>query len=269
MGVAPPQQPSPLLTAGVSARRSSAQDSLLELAARAGDLLLRSGAEISRVEDTIERIGRSGGGRQVSAYATPTGVFVSIDGETRIVRVRQTRNDLDRVARVNSLSRRLASGQLTVAEALAEIDRLERLPDPYPRWAVQVGGGISAAGFAYLFGGRGWEWPLAGLFGYLVAYVLRFLPQVQGGLYVRSWAGGVLASLLSAGAVMVHPAWHLEPLLLGTLMVLVPGVAITNGMRDLLAGELVSGVTRVVEALMVAVAIAAGVALVLAAGGAS
>jgi uncharacterized membrane protein YjjP (DUF1212 family) len=50
-------------------------------------------------------------------------------------------------------------------------------------------------------------------------------------------------------------------------MTLVPGVAITNAMRDVIAGDLLAGTMKGVEALLIALALAAGTAVALIAMG--
>lgn len=47
--------------------------------------------------------------------------------------------------------------------------------------------------------------------------------------------------------------------IVGSIMPLLPGVALTNGIRDFISGDLISGVSRVSEALLTAIAIAVGI----------
>jgi uncharacterized membrane protein YjjP (DUF1212 family) len=106
-------------------------EDILDLSISAGEIILTSGDEISRVENTIERIAKAYGAIRVDAFATPLGIFVTVqDGEgicsTQVRRIRKASNDLDRLDRVNSLSREIHRCQIPMENAKKEIKKIQK-----------------------------------------------------------------------------------------------------------------------------------------------
>lgn len=244
---------------------------VLRLAVEAGVTMLQAGGEISRVENTIGHLARAFGVTRVDAYATPTGLFVTGEAEdgsthTAVRRVPRISNDLSVVAAVNALSRRAARGMLSLPEAWEELRRIQSAPPPYGVLQILLAAIVASATAALLFGGT---WPDvfgAGVAGLAVQCGAMTIEKWGWGAFTRAWAGGFLAA---AAATLLH--WSIPPIsvhftVAGAIMPLVPGVAITNALRDIMGGELVSGVARMVEALAVAVGVAAGVGLVIGVG---
>lgn len=241
----------------------------VDLILTAGEVLLTSGAEIHRVEETIERMGRAAGFARVEVFATPTGLFVSLyspQGQvfSRVRRIRHVSNHLARIACVNALSRAYAAGNISTAElreALAELTHAAADPS----WPLYVGSALGCGAFSLLFGGSFLDAAFAALVGMLVAALSAFLRRFPVPNVVTAALGGALAALV-ARACGAFFAVDLSKVILGAVMVLVPGVIMTTALRDMLSGELVSGVSRGAEAVAVALAVAAGVAGVLSLG---
>ena len=84
---------------------------LLQVSAFAGQILLESGAETYRVEETIDKICLAFGVKQTDSFATPTGIFVSITYKEQIYstvkRITNRGVDLNKVDKINDLSRKL------------------------------------------------------------------------------------------------------------------------------------------------------------------
>ena len=57
---------------------------------------------------------------------------------------------------------------------------------------------------------------------------------------------------------MMIPQLHLDKILIGDIMLLIPGLAMTNSIRNMLAGNTISGVVRLTESLIWAGALAGG-----------
>ncbi|MGI6149141.1 MAG: threonine/serine exporter family protein [Firmicutes bacterium] len=235
----------------------------------AGEVLLTSGAEIHRVEETIERMGRAAGFVEVEVYATPTGLFISLysaQGQvfSRVRRIRRVSNHLEKIACVNALSRAYSSGVLSTAELREALGRLTE-PETGPPWSVLLASGLGCAAFAVIFGGSPPDACFAGIMGFLVTVLQSLLSRHPVPLVVNAALGGAVAAL---GSLFGQSVFALDgaKVIMGAVMVLVPGVTMTTALRDMLSGELVSGVSRGAEALAVAVAVAAGVAGVLSLG---
>ncbi len=243
-----------------------------QVAVEAGVEMLRAGAETSRVEDTVERIGRSMDAARIDAYVTPTGMFASMesaDGRTfsAIRRIRYIEYNISVIVEINALSRQLAQGEMTQMQAWSCLQAMKAERRPYSPQLAALSAAVVSGGFAYLFRGNVPDILFAWLAGYSLAALTYLLRRKGLNLFLRSWAGGSLAAGWGLLALALPVSANRDVVILGGLMVLVPGAAITGAVRDIMSGELVSGVSKAAEALMVALAIAVGVATVLGLGG--
>lgn len=246
----------------------SERRSALELAVEAGVTMLRAGGEIGRVEDTIGHMARAFDVRQVNAYATPTGIIVTGetgdgDSHTMVRRVPSVSNDLSIVAAVNDLSRRCARRQLTLQAAWDELQTIKHGPAPYAPVILVGAAGIAAATAANLFGGSVYDMLGAGISGIIVQFAMLIIAKRVDGVFARSWAGGALAACCALLLHRLFPQVTVDYSIAGAIIPLVPGVAITNALRDIIGGQLVSGVARAAEAAAIGIAVAAGVGIVL------
>ncbi len=241
------------------------------MAVEAGAIMLSSGGEISRVEETIGHVARAFGVHRVDAYATPTGLFVTGEGldgaiHTIVRRVPQSTRDLSAVVAVNDLSRRAVRGLLALEEAEAELEAIRVSPPPYTSTVVLLAAGIGSAASSFLFGGSSLDMIGAAVAGTLVQSIAAIIEDRGWGVFARAWAGGFLAAAAATVLQRIVPSFSVNYIVVGAIMTLVPGVTITNALRDIMGGQLVSGVARIGEALAVAVGGAAGVGLVLGLG---
>lgn len=236
----------------------------------AGELLLTCGAEMYRVEETIERMGISAGFMQVESFATPTGLFISLhapDGRvyTRVRRIRRSYNNLALISEINAISRAFSLGEVNVDDIQKRLENLERQGSPanFKRYLI---GGMGAAAFTLLYMGNVLEAFIAGIVGTIVLLAGAKLEDypIPNALQAAISAT-IAAGLVKMVALLVEINANVTTL--GAVMVLAPGVVMTTAIRDMLSGELVSGVTRGAEALSIAVGIATGVAVILSIGG--
>lgn len=244
-------------------------EELVDIVLLAGEVLLTNGAEIQRVEETIERMGRAAGFSDVEVFATPTGLFVSLytpQGQvySRVRRIRRVDNHLEKIALVNSLSRAYSKGEIAYWEVKQSLLELTQ-PTPHYSPAEILASGAGCGAFALLFGGSFIDALLAGVIGVILAVVSNWMGRYPFPRVLLAAVGGGLAALCARVFGLLFPT-DISRVILGGVMVLVPGVVMTTALRDMLSGELVSGVSRGADALATAVAVAAGVAAVLSMG---
>lgn len=245
-------------------------EQLVGLVLLAGELLLTTGAEMYRVEETIERMGLAAGFSHVEGFATPTGLFISLhapDGRvyTRVRRIRRVANNLEIISKINAISRSFSEGELSLDDVERELLRLQGLGFTKNRLGPLIGG-AGAVAFTIMYGGNWFEALIAGVTGTLVMLATACLEGHPVPKVLQASTGAIVA----AGFVMaVGEYWtfNTNVVTLGAIMLLVPGMLMTTAIRDVLSGELVSGVTRGAEALAIAVAVAMGVAVILSMGG--
>lgn len=242
------------------------EDKILEIAVRTGSLLLMSGAETYRVEETIVRICRSYG-LSCNAFVLPTGIFVSAEGSngsmTVVRRISHRTVDLSRISRLNALSRRIQKQKPDYRQVMAELDEISQARG-YSNTVISAAYALTAFVYVLFFGGTLVESAAAVTVGTVLG-LLRFLFR-QGSSFpfieysLGGFVSGILGSLFS-----LIPGVNPYLITIGALTNLVPGVALTNGIRDLLQGDIVSGISRLGEALMTVFAIAAGTGMGIAA----
>ncbi|MGK0611225.1 threonine/serine exporter family protein [Enterococcus faecalis] len=226
--------------------------------------MLENGSEVYRVEDTIERIAENAGQTDCVSYITATGLFVGFrsSSHTQLENISQRAINLEKVSAVNDLSRKFAAKELTIHELNRQLHRVDTDIPEFPlSWQILAAGIVSCT-LMYIFGGTWQDFPatfVIGMVGFgLLLSVQNILKIPFLGDFLAAFAIGFFAYL----AVSWHFAANLDNIIIGAVMPLVPGVAITNAFRDILAGHLISGTARITEAIFVASSIGIGIAVV-------
>lgn len=245
------------------------RDLIFETVSLAGEILLASGAEISRVSDTMERIARAYGNPGLDTFILSNGVLLSTGGgprsyQGRVRHIPLGGGRLDRIDAVNQLSREIELGLHAPAEAHERLLAIRAMPSK-PRWQQVLASGIGSGAFGYLFGGTGRDAAAAFLCG-LVLY-LYFLYLVRGRLskIAMNISGGALVTLCALILTHLGLGSNLEMVTAGAVVPLLPGVAFTNGIRDIADEDYISGSVRLLDAVLVVACLALGVGAVMAA----
>ena len=231
----------------------------------AGQTLLENGSEVFRVQQTMEIMANSLGIEDFNVYVLTNGIFASAhspDSSESLTRhVPLVSIHLGRVEAVNELSRELAAGKLNLEQAEQRLQDARALPPAPPR-VLRLAGAAGAACFAYLFGGGLAEALVAGMAGYLEMVVSQ---QLSAHKINRIFTIIVAAAIATACAILMRmlllPGLLVNYAIIGALMVLTPGVALTMGIRDILNADYLSGSIRLLDAVLVAGSIACGVAM--------
>ena len=243
----------------------SRADTLLRLGLTAGELMLRGGAEVCRVEDTVKRILRAVGADEADVIATPTGIYLtlSLGGElaSAVRRVAHTAYDLSLVCAVNQFSRRIDKTTSPQA-ALTTLEQIARQDEVYSPRVRAFAALLAGGSFTVLFGGTAVDSVVGGIGGLLVFLLIGKLSRLGVNRFAVDYCGGALGALHALLVSLVLPI-SLQPTVIGAILILVPGVLLTNAVRDSISGDLLSGAARMVEALFVAIAVAGGVGTVL------
>ena len=233
----------------------------------AGQLILENGGETFRVEETMVRMALAGGANSVDVFAIPQGIFCTINGglqtHTRVVRIYSRGFNLAKVLEVNRISRQLSAGILTVETAYNELLKVDGLPRRYPAGVRLLSGAMVSAGFSYLLGAQVCAFIAAGITGLLVMLVMEFLERKEILYFVSLAIAGVITTIANLAVKRYWPFVQFDLAIIGSMMVLIPGLAITTSVRDALFEDLVSAAIRGVEAFGVALSIASGVGSVL------
>jgi len=232
----------------------------------AGQLIMENGGETYRAEETIRRMGAGFGLDRVEGFAVPSGLFISYQEggreiRTSVKRVHHGSTNLFRVDEVNRVSRLAAAGKLTPAEALAQLRAVCAKQGPFSGFRSLFAAALCAGGFALLFGGGVPEIAVSAAVAALVQALSLFMTRVHMSWMASNILGGLLTALLPALAVLLLPHLRTEAAIAGALMPLVPGIAMTNAVQDTMRGDMLSGLSHGIEALLTACLIAGGALL--------
>lgn len=234
---------------------------ILSKALDIGENILRCGGEPHRIEDTVNRICTAYGAVHTDVFALPSLVMAGVrmaDGTTssQVRRVYRTANNMYRLDLLNDLSRSVCEGKVSLEEISQKIE-VTMNTRPFNRYLVLLGGVIAAGGFAVFFGGSikdGFAAAIAGLIvSALNLHKLKFGNQMLYTVAV-SFIGalsGILVYKLGIGD-------NIDMIMIGTIMLVIPGLSFGNSVRDLLFGDTVSGLIQFVQAIMTAVMVAFG-----------
>ncbi len=245
----------------VEGRTPDAAGDILDIALDVGAEMLRCGAEIHRVEDTVERICRAYGAREVEVFAITSLILAEIrlpddTYSTQTRRIYGSRNHLARLEELNALSREICASPKGRTEVTLRINAIKKYR-PVPVWLCYIGGMLATGGFAVFFGG---SW-LDGLAAAAIGLLMTFIDRHQA-LAINAMARTVVGSFL-AGTLALLCAWigfghSADKIIIGTIMLEIPGVACGNALRDLLSGDTIAGSIRLVQVLLQAGIMAVG-----------
>lgn len=235
---------------------------LLDIAMKIGYRLAMCGAETFRVEESISRIMRSYG-ISAESFAIPNLLIINIeipDGQTltRMRRIGYHGNDLDSVERYSNLSRRICAEKPEPQEALEWIREADKSRLKYSTIVALIGSFLGACGFAAFFGSNLVDSLCAGLCGVVVGFVLHLMNTFKVNQFFSTVASAFIMTVAACLLNAVGLIQNTDTVIIGTLMILVPGLLFTNAMRDIIFGDTNSGVNRIVQVLLIAVAIALG-----------
>ncbi len=237
-------------------------NTLLDMAAELGYRLAISGAETFRVEESINLVLESYG-IHGEVFAIPNCLHVSIETAegkpmTRMRRIGHHGNNLDAVEKYNSVSRRICSEHPAPDVAANWINDTTKLVRFYPLPMSLLGNFLIALGFAVLFGGTIRDSLCAGICGIAAGLVTWFMERLKVNPFFSIITASFVMSTLGYCCGILGLANSGSMTVTGTLMVLVPGLLFTNAMRDIIYGDTNSGINRIVQVFLIAVAIALG-----------
>ena len=240
---------------------------VLRLALFIGELMIANGAETYRAEDTIIRICKSRNYNHINVFTSPTTIIISdykFDGYSFMRSIKSRSIDLNKISMLNNFSRKYVSNtDLTVQDAMKELKEIINTTS-YTPLAVSFSTGIGSAFFATLLKGNN-----------IATFISTFITSILAVMIYKKIMkvstipafSSLIASTFIAFVGVVLSQLNILPtpalLIVGSIMPLLPGVSFIKGLRDLIAGDLISGVARAFDAGVTAVSIACGVGIIL------
>ena len=234
----------------------------LAIASEAGHILLENGAEISRVEETMERIASHYGVDSKSFFVLSNGIFTtsSFNKYANVEFIPFKGTQLDKVVAVNQLSRDIVSGKHTLEEARFKLKEI-RAMKPHPHWEQVLASALGSAGFCIVFGGGLLDCAASFVCGVLLWLFVLYVTAPHMSKIVGNIVGGFFVTTLCILFHRIGFGKSLPNMIIGAIIPLIPGVPFVNGVRDVANEDYIAGATRLLDAMLVFFCIAAGVAL--------
>ncbi len=235
---------------------------LLDCVADIGEQMLVSGAEVHRVEDSVNRMCTSLGALRVDCFIITSSMVITVHDDegnvyTQTRRIQSLGIDYHKLNKLNSLSRYICTHTPTVEVIREEIRRIEQSKS-YPFWAECAAYAVISCAFTLFFGGRLVESLLSALIGLALRFVVAFSDRFVGNViftkFLSSLSITALSYLTTVGGIVSSP----DTIIIGNIMLIIPGLGFTNALRDLFTGDSIAGSLRFLEAVLSATAIAGG-----------
>lgn len=226
-----------------------------------GEMMLRVGGEIKRVEDTLMRMGLAYGAEKMNVFVITSSIVVTMgftDG-TELTQTRrimdETGTDFTKLEALNELSRSCCRMPMKVEELREKLILLDKKPSQVQIW---LGSAIGAGSFALFFGGVLSDGIIAAVFAILICFLKKYFKPICPNNVVFNLLCSFITGIGICISVRFFPFLHADKIMIGDIMLLIPGIVMTNSIRDVLVGDTIAGVMKFVESLLWAGAIACG-----------
>lgn len=242
----------------MDAPSTTAPSDTLRLLCKAAYIVLENGGETFRVEETVRRMAQGLGLEDVNVVAFATSIFVTDGKNTLLHRVSKRGTNLQRLTRANDVSRRVAEGKLTAAQAMDELTAIAN-DRGFSQPTLIAFSALTAGSFSLLFGGSIGTFLVGLLVGALVQIVHPLFSRLEMGVLAGNFCGGFISAFSANLFALFLPYGNINATIIGGIMPLLSGLLMTTAMRDTMHGDLLSGIARALDAVLLAAAVALGV----------
>ena len=230
-----------------------------------GEAMLQCGAEIFRVEDSLYRMYKSYGFMTYDVYVIPSNIQVTVEtpeGEiiTQIRHIESSEPNFDQLDYLNNLCRYVC--QHTPDEKEMREKYLEVINrEPQKRITRYAAGIMGGTGFAVFFGCNVWDAIVALIVSVMIVAVGDWLAKRESNLMVYNAILSFISEVIIIVALKMGVADHPDRIMIGIVMLLISGLGTTNGIRDLLQRDFISGFINIMNSFLGAAGIAFGIGL--------
>ncbi|WEV40488.1 threonine/serine exporter family protein [Lactobacillus sp. ESL0684] len=233
----------------------------------AAKLLIESGSEIWRVEDTTKRIIKCATNENPEAFISLTGVLVSLPrtSYSRFVQVEKRSINMARISKVNQLSRHYTAGKISLDQLERELLGVQASGPQFPIWLQTLAAGMEGALFMYIFT-QTYDWrdfPLAFMTSAIGYWVTLYLSTHVRIRFISEFVGALCIGVCAVIGVRLHLGFNVQNIIIGAVMPPVPGIPMITAVRDIFEGNLLSGLERLMESIITLCALAFGIGVVL------
>jgi len=230
-----------------------------------GESMLISGAENYRIEDSLYRMCRSYGFVKYDVFVIPSNIQITVETENGdiITQVRHIENadiDFDQLDYMNNLCRYVCSHTPDEEELQKKYQEVKNRPPQHPA-AKYFAGIMGGTGFAVFFGCNFKDAIVAVIVSLMIVVVGKWLEKREGNLFVYNTILSFLSEVIIVLSVRNGFADHPERIMIGIVMLIISGLSTTNGIREILQKDYISGFINIMNSILGAAGIAVGTAL--------
>ncbi|WMJ86058.1 threonine/serine ThrE exporter family protein [Anaerocolumna sp. MB42-C2] len=232
----------------------------------AGELLLSNGAEIFRVEDTMDRIAKAFDLADMDTFIIANGIFVTAKGneskhQFKIKHIPTGATNLEKIELVNQISRLIEQKIYDVDEALYQLQELKK-KRRYSEKTQIAAYGLGSSSFCYFLGGSVKDSFVSLFLGIVLGLTMSLFAKSSVTKAIQNIMGSAIVTILAIMAYHTGFGDNIDKMIIGAIIPLVPGVAFTNAVRDFIENDYISGIVRMLDSVLVAFSIAIGVGVV-------
>ena len=237
---------------------------LVDTAVLAGEIMLKNGTETSVVEETIEKILKTEKMKHIEAVAMSTSIVATLSDKnikpiTVVRRIKERENNLGRVYLVNNLVEKYSKKEILLEDMFKELKRIKEY-NLYKNWLVDICLMLIPSLFVLMLNGRYLDTVTALICGVVLVLISKFGKKIGANAFMINLFSTIIISMISVLGNKIIGT-NIDLVIIGTIMPLVPGVAITNAAMDTLNGDYMSGIAKILEAFVKAASIALGVGI--------
>lgn len=234
----------------------------LEIIMDIGEQMMISGAEISRVEESIQHLGRAFGAKRTDAFIITSNMEVSLHDEndasyTQTRRVLNIGTDIEKLHRLNDLIRKICAKNISEEDIKSRIEEI-KCGTVYSFSVIMLAYGLISGAFALFFGGGVIEAVCSFIIGIILSLIVKATERASLNKIFAKFFCSFAATLLAFFCLKLGIVSSVDHIIIGNIMLLIPGVGLTVAIRDLFAGDNLSGALRSIEVVLFAIAIAGG-----------
>ncbi len=230
-----------------------------------GESMLYSGAEINRVEETFLKLGTFYNVKEINAFVIPALITLTIrtnDGfeltQSRRILSKKMTTNLYRLEKLNNITHKCRNEAICLNELKAMINESNK---PVSVWAFIFGSALAAASFSLFFGGSIYDGLMAGLLAFVICFFQRAVSSLVSNRIILSFLCALFIGTLVGFLGKNFSFFNTDKILIGDIMLLIPGVAVTISARDIILGDTISGTLRLVDSMFLTGGLALGFCL--------
>ncbi len=240
-------------------------EKLLQAILDIAEEMLVCGAEVARVEDSIARMCTAYGCTRINSFIITSNIQVTFEDPegsivTQIRRIVRSEVNFDRLDYLNDLSRYICREKPSLSELIRKYDEVMGRKS-LPVWIEYAGAVMIASGFTVFFGGNMYDAVSAAVLGIIITGLMALLGKIEDNQMAKVFMVSVAAGFVTLLSVRLGLGDNADKIMIGGIMLMIPGIAMTNSLRDMLTGDIATGMLRLVNSLLLAASIACGFAL--------